>query len=272
MNLTIMSQNVQHGCERDGRWRRLVERILMIDPHILFLQELRGWLDNDLAHVADAEQDLGMRLLVAPSQSGSHVGVAFKTDTFSWRGWETQDGHLLEHGYGAVRLELPGLPFPLVAVSAHLFADSAAAAAHEAQVLISRVYRHGGLGVIGGSVNHAPLGDPEPDWSRVQPHVRSSRAVVTSDGDLCADTIVGERFALGGLVDVAGRLADQGEPDLRAPTGKDSLIRVDQFHVTPALAPALTGYRRVVCGDASDHYGIAATLDLSRVDLALARL
>lgn len=148
-----MSFNIQTG--GGERWPRLVEHIRDLGPDVLALQECRGWLDNDARQLADAEHDLGMKALIAPSRSGFHTVLMIKP-TVRWTGWEvTYAGELL-HGFGAARLEIPGLALPLVAISAHLTPYSAAAAATEAQILIARAYRHGGLGVTG-----VPTGSPE---------------------------------------------------------------------------------------------------------------
>jgi hypothetical protein len=123
-----------------------------------------------------------------------------------------------------------------------------------------------------GDINHYPLGDPEPDWERVQPYNRASRCLPRAGaGDPWrANPIVGQVLREGGLLDVAGHLADQrGEPALRAPTGRHGGMRVDQAHVTSALRDAIQDYWRV--DGPADHWGIACVLDLARVDLSRLR-
>ncbi len=259
----MMSFNIQTG--GGERWPRLLKAIRDVGPDVLALQECRGWLDNDARQLADVEHDLGMRGLIAPSRSGFHTVLMIKP-AVRWTGWEvTYAGELL-HGFGAAKLEVAGLTLPLVAISTHLTPYSAAAAAAEAQILIARAYRHGGVGVILGDINHCPLSDPEPPWERIPPYNRSSRTLPGPDGSPRANTIVGEVLRAGGMTDVAGYLAEsRGEASLRRPTGA-GLVRVDQIHVTPALLPAVTDYWLVDPHDASDHWGMVVTLDLTRVD------
>ncbi|RFS81453.1 hypothetical protein D0T12_31375 [Actinomadura spongiicola] len=50
----------------------------------------------------------------------------------------------------------PEVRVPLTAISAHLNPYSVLAAAPEAQLLAARLYRYGGMGVIGSDINHIP--------------------------------------------------------------------------------------------------------------------
>jgi endonuclease/exonuclease/phosphatase family metal-dependent hydrolase len=153
-----------------------------------------------------------------------------------------------------------------VAISAHLIPYSAAAAAQEAQILCARAYRHGGIAMIAGDINHCTADDPEIDWTQVQPYNRSSRCVRrTSPNDpWLSDRIVGHVFRDGQFSDVAAHLSERRQdPALRAATGKSGGLRVDQAHVTAALVPAIEDYS-LAKSDFSDHHGIRITLDLSR--------
>jgi endonuclease/exonuclease/phosphatase family metal-dependent hydrolase len=262
MVLTVMSLNIQTG--GGDRWPGLVELIRDVGPDVLALQECRGWLDEDASRLADAERDLGMRGLVAPSRSGFHTALMVG-GAARWSGWEvTYAGELL-HGFGAARLAVEGLAQPLVTISTHLTPYSASAAAQEAQILIARAYRHGGYGMIIGDVNHCPLGDPEPPWGQIPAYNRSSRTLTGPDGRPRSNTIVGEVLHTGGLVDVAAHLAEtRGEPALRRHTGA-GLVRVDQVHVTPAVLPGVLDYRTVDPHGLSDHWGLVCTLDTARI-------
>jgi endonuclease/exonuclease/phosphatase family metal-dependent hydrolase len=264
-----MSQNILHGAHRDGRWPRLAEIIRRVSPSMLLLQECRGWLDDDMRQVAQAEHDLAMRVVVARSRTGGHTVVAFRRDpAVRWLGME-HNLYTLSNGYGAARFKLPGVDAPLVVISAHLTCYSADTAAQEAQVLIARAYRHGGVGLIGGDINHCPLWDDEPDWERVQPYNRTARCLprASPDEPWRANTIVGQTFADAEMTDVAAHLANaRSNRTLRAPTGKHGCVRVDQFHVTPALHPAIVDYWRIDPGDASDHFGIVTVIDTNYID------
>ncbi|RCG20082.1 hypothetical protein DQ384_37620 [Sphaerisporangium album] len=269
MLLRIMSQNVQLGAHRDGRWVRLAQIIREHDPSILLLQECMGWLDNDMRQVIAAEKDLGMRVWVGFSRTKSHTVVAHAPE-LPVAGFESNPYTLMQ-GYSAARFALPGLPVPLVVISAHLTAYSVEGAAEEAQLLAARAYRYDGLGVLGGDLNCCPVGDPEPEWEGVPPYNRMNRCLPRSSPDepWRANTIVGGKLAAGGMIDVAAYLADRrGDVSLRAATGLGG-VRVDQFHVTPALKAAIVDYRRVDVGEASDHWGVVMDLDTDRIDLSL---
>jgi endonuclease/exonuclease/phosphatase family metal-dependent hydrolase len=290
MRLTIMSQNVKIRSVSEGRWPGLVTTIRQVQPDVLMLREC-DWLGGvDRDHIArggakaasaralallrgpwnrrSAESAWGMRLRVAPSHQVP-VAVAWRPDVVTLLGCETTYSRTdFHHGYRAARCDV-GLDVPLVAISAHLSPYSTDAAAHEAQILAARIHRFDGVGVLAGDINHMPLGDPEPDWSQVQPDNRSARCVprLNENDPWWANRRVGQVLRDADLTDVAAHLADQrAEPALRAPTGTHGGIRVDPAHVTKALAPVVDYWRVEGSGDYSDHYGIAFVLDLDLID------
>ncbi|WP_331732640.1 hypothetical protein OG613_48330 (plasmid) [Streptomyces sp. NBC_00015] len=267
--LTVMSQNAQYRADRDGRWESLIEVIRDVAPHLLLLQEVDWLADPDKAEAA--EHALGMKLVVAPSRN-LNTAVAWDPAVLERLDTDTKYSATdMHHGYCAPRFTPLGLgqqiPAPLVAISTHLTPYSAEVAATEAQLLIARAYRYGGVGIVAGDINHCPLEDPEIDWEAVQPYNRTSRCLPrdSTDEPWRGNRIVGKRFRDGEFTDVGGHFKD------RQATGKAGLLRVDQAHVTPALRPALRSYKRVDPGSASDHYGISWELDLEAVDPTLIR-
>ncbi|MFE2729457.1 hypothetical protein, partial [Kitasatospora sp. NPDC059327] len=170
-----MSQNIQYGADA-GRWAGLVELVREVGPQLLLLQEA-DHLAAPAAAGAAAEA-LGMELVVAPSRN-LPVAVAWDPAQLRIEDVETRYTGEMHHGYAAARIApwglAAGLPAPLVAISAHLIPYSAQAAAVEAQILAARVHRHGGIGLIGGDINHPTATDPEPDWETVRPYNRSAR-------------------------------------------------------------------------------------------------
>ncbi|MFJ2744814.1 hypothetical protein ACIO3O_34735 [Streptomyces sp. NPDC087440] len=269
MLITVMSQNVQLDAPSEGRWTHLASGVRALGPDLLLLQEV-NWLTTETA-VTAAESELGMRLAVAPSRN-IPVAVAWNPDTVDVLGVETKYSTTdLHHGYCAPRVRPRGidLPVPLVVISTHLTPYATQAAAQEAQLLCARAYKHGGLGLIGGDINHLPLGDPEPDWERVPPYNRASRCLrrSTTSEPWQGDRTVGQVLQDADLTDVAAHLADlHNDPALRQITGTAGLLRTDQTHVTPALVPALTSYRTIDPGGYSDHWGTLCTLDLGRIN------
>jgi endonuclease/exonuclease/phosphatase family metal-dependent hydrolase len=277
VELKIMSLNTRYGGRinadgrPEGRWPLLADLIADIDPHVLLLQELVGWRgDPRLQAAAEkdlADRDCPIRFKVAPSGTDSHTAVGRRTDALDWRQFETKYSDKVENGYGVAVLlphDAPDQAPGLTVISAHLTAYSTDAAAHEAQRMIGRLYRYGGIGVLGGDINHMPVGDPEPDWDAVQPYNRSSRCLPRHlpDDPWEGNRAVGHVLANGGLIDVAAHLArTRQQAELRAPTAPGG-IRVDQIHVTGNLTDAITDYKTYSA--ASDHDAIVATLNLAQ--------
>ena len=272
MTWTVMSVNTQHGgrlndqFEPEDRWAGLVELIRAEDPDVVLMQETGSWHDNRWTQHARAERDLGMRVHLTRSPAGGGAAVAHRRDV----PWLAKEDHHAVHMHAMTHLQLDiGAAFPLVVISLHLDPFSAQLAAQQMQLAIARVYRYGGLGIIGGDINHVPLGDPEPDWSAVHPYNRTSRTV----GDPPrGNTMVAELAQRGGLTEVGGYLADlRGDPSLRRPTGHAGLCRVDWFLTTPALRPAVVDYRVVATAPHTDHDAIAMDIDLDKIDHTLTR-
>lgn len=273
--LTVVSQSVRYGADKDGRWDGIVERIRANKPQIALLQEVDFLADPDKAKAAaDA---LGLQLKVAPSRN-LPTAIAWDPAHVELLGVESKlSAAEMHHGYCAGRFRPLGmereLPVPLVAVSAHLTPYSAQVAAQEAQLLCARARRYGGVALVGGDINHVPLGDEEIDWTLVKPYNRTSRCHrrKSPDEPWIGNRVVGETFRDGEFTDVAAHLADKLEdPSLRECTGKGGLLRVDQVHVTDSLVPAIGDYWRVDPGEDSDYYGVGVTLDLDRTDHSMA--
>ncbi|MEU0489973.1 endonuclease/exonuclease/phosphatase family protein [Nocardiopsis sp. NPDC006139] len=275
--VTVVAQNMSHsglytpnGDPDPDRWNGLMAAITEHRPDILLLQEIGKWHDYNRQPLFHAERDLGLRMaghIITPAGGGT--GVMINPDTIHIQQFEDRYQHMVHHGLGVAVLELPGLDTPLAAISAHLTPYSATAAATEAQVMVARAYRYGGLGLVGGDVNHfSHRDDPAavPDPATIPPYNRSSRWLVDADGSLVPNRIVGRTLQLGGLTDVALHMADRtGDTSLLAPTGRGR-CRVDQFWVTPPLVPAITSYVHHQ-HEFSDHSLILMRLDTSLVDI-----
>lgn len=275
--VTVVSQNMAYSGlftssgERDPhRWDGLMATIDSHEPDILLLQEVGKWEDHNRQPIARAEQALGMRIVgITTRPAGGGTALMIRPNTIKWAQWEDRYSDQTLHGFGVGVLRLPGLDTPLATISAHLNPFSAKAAVEEAQLLVARAYRYGGLGLIGGDINHfshhdAPSAIPNPD--HIPPYNRSSRWITTDAGDVVPNRTVGRALRLGGLTDVAVHVAGQtGNSDVLAPTGRGK-CRVDQFWATPPLVPAITGYAHHPHKH-SDHSLITMRLDTSLVDL-----
>lgn len=269
--LTVMSLNLLMG--GGDRLPGLLGMVTDVSPQILLLQEANGWADEGDLRASALESELGMRGKIAPSATGFHTGI-FTTEDLGWVEWREKYAHATFHGHAELVVDA-GLPEPLVIISAHLNPWSTDAATPEAQLLLGRAHKEaadkiaGGLGILGGDINHVAPGDPEPPWDQVSPADRASRTIA-SEPELRANRSVGQVLARGDMVDVAAHLADlRDEPELRAPTGHDGQLRGDQIHVTKRLAPAIIDCRRVSTWvddvELSDHDAVVAVLDPARL-------
>ncbi|MBO3752116.1 hypothetical protein J5X84_39145 [Streptosporangiaceae bacterium NEAU-GS5] len=288
MIFRLMSVNIKHGADHEEvehngllrrRWDAIAEIIRDQKPTAVCLQEGRNVLANDQRYLARMQKDSGMRVLVGRSRSGSHNIVAFRQDEIELLALEDNPYDLL-NGYAGPRFTVDGLPVPLVVISGHLSCYSVEQAAHEAQTLAVRA--HGGAGIMALDANSGPIGDPEPDWERLHPHLRMIRAIPSiapgHDPEWRTKTvwrgnpIVSQALARCDMVDVAAHLADlRGDPALRAHTGVNGGVRIDQFHVTAALKLAIAGYWWVDMKDFTDHRGIVTEMDTSKSDLTKLR-
>jgi len=162
---------------------------------------------------------------------------------------------------------------PLVAVSCALSGFSAPLAAQQAQRLGELAYSGGGMGVIAGEIPFLPPGDEEPDWEAMPAYRRMAlcKPRESVDAPWVGDDQVGRVLAAGEISDVAGRVADLVEaqrPVLRGPTvNSPHGLRVDQIHVTSALAFAVEACWRVET-QVSSHRGLVASLDLNRLGVS----
>ncbi|MEV5877968.1 hypothetical protein AB0L75_27840 [Streptomyces sp. NPDC052101] len=151
MNLTVMSQNAQVGAVQDGRWEGLVSIVHDVSPDLLLLQEV-DWLA--LPSAADAARAaLGMDLFMAPSRM-FNTAIAWRPQTLELQDTDTRYSTTdLHHGYALGLFRPLGVtaewPAPLTAISTHLTPFSVEAAGQEAQILVNRAWRYGGIAVSG---------------------------------------------------------------------------------------------------------------------------
>lgn len=276
--LTLMNANLHEGGQLDPDGRpspthlaNVASLVRDVEPHILTTQHGAGWGEKRWL-VAEAEHAFGphFRAEVAPSEKGAHTATFFDQRMFRWTDFETKYSGETFHGFGVLKLRLIERPdLHLNVISAHLHPSSAEAAAAEAQTMAWRVRRreHDLFGVLAGRINYFPSGDPEPDWfaPEITDFNRMARTVDTPDGPR-ANPLVASRLRAGGLIDAAAQVADaEDDPSLRADTGR-ARVRVDQFHVTAALAQGIVGYERIPI-PGSKKKVIVLTIDPSKLNV-----
>ncbi|MGI5292837.1 hypothetical protein ACQEVF_57335 [Nonomuraea polychroma] len=290
----VFSQNVKFGALSDGRWEEQAGVIRDSGASVVLLQEL-DTITNP-AHRQRIRDDLGMELTysLAVTPEGhkpakGHTAAAWDPMIWELLKVDVDYSAKLHHSYCGVHLRRRGHPVmrwsklagreveaAWVFISVHLTPHSAEVAMQEAQLLISRVGRDGGLGGLAGDVNHFPElvrdieGAPDeldPDFSQMRSYNRASRCLTRDKATdpWVANEVVGKKLRDGDLVDVARHFAIiRRDPSYLGLTGRHGLVRVDQAHVTRALVPALTSYVR--CDTASDHYGIMFGFDPDEID------
>lgn len=282
MRLTIKSWNICRGGNQDPygrpdpRWPGIAERLREDDPDVIFFQEAGAFRNPE--RLAAVKRDFpGMDVLIPPTprptSSVAGNAIAYRVDLLSLKYWDIGLSTATMYGFGVATFAVPGLAVPLSLSSVHLTPYSALVAAGEAQVILARLFRNGGVGLLGGDINHLPASpefDPDPDWEAVPSYNRSSRALVGGP-PYEGNRIVGQTLQLGDLVDVAPLMAERlGDRTLCRPTARGG-IRVDAFHATPALAPAIRRYWTFDRRNDSDHDGIGVEIETDDIDLSQVR-
>ncbi|MFI9788509.1 endonuclease/exonuclease/phosphatase family protein [Kitasatospora sp. NPDC051984] len=277
MKLTIVVQNLGRGGLRDSdgahqdRWPFLAKRIDATSPDLVLLQEAEQWAEAGHRQLVRAEHDLGLDGLLAPTRSGRGTALLYRRETLGRRiCWNTDfAADETHHGFGVAGFAIPGLPAPLAVTSVHFTPYSADRAISEADFAASRSYRLGPYCILGGDINYPPAAGPDPAWHRMLPYNNGSRTLLAdpaADQPATPDRRVAWKLAANKLVDAAWHLHQQtGDDTLLRRTGSDD--RIDQLWVSAPLAPAITSYTLLdTPADASDHHGLAITLDTTQID------
>ena len=270
--IRVMSQNMREPVE--GSLTALTAAVEREHPDLLLLQHMTG-LENDV-RIWELGEMLKMEISVGTPGGSGAFAVAWNPREFERDGsvpatWQGGDGF----EFRAVRLNIRDFRFPtdpLVAVSCSLSRFSAPRAAQQAQQLGDLAHSGGGIGVIAGAINYLPPGDEQPDWEAMPAYRRMAlcKPRDVPGAPWIGDDQVGRALQAGGIADVAGRHADLFEdqrPVLRGATVKEPRgLRADQIHVTSALASTVDACWRVET-EISGHHGLAASLELSRLDV-----
>jgi len=226
---------------------------------IVCLQEVA--LGPDEGSIGPLRDLLGMDgcLQAGPRSESRATAVLWRPGEIELRTQVTHYAELFYHSAAVVILNVTGLAVPVMVVSGHLHPHSADARVMEAAVFHMKADADQ-LTILGCDANGIGAHDPEPSWADTRSGNRASRCVPAPPGTLVED-LRGDRRVAWNLA-AAGYTDACPGPDYEA-TG--SHIRVDQIHVSAALAPALAGYRVVGHDGLSDHKKIVVDLDLSKV-------
>ncbi|MFE9426417.1 endonuclease/exonuclease/phosphatase family protein [Kitasatospora sp. NPDC006697] len=254
----------------DTRWRLQRELIRERRPSVLMAAEGWCWDLDDRALFEDAKRSLDMDGALFEAKTGCHQAIFWRRDITAL-GTERQPPELAQwHGYGSAVLRLPGRAGPIRFTVTHLDPYSPLSRTIESDRL------RGFLGadpltptVLAMDANTVPPGDPEPDWSAVDPlrfgnHVLPGRT--TADRTPLERLLGPEHAPL--LIDAAARHGDR-RPTFGTPGAPDPARRIDLFLVSPALLPEVAAYR-VVTHPALDPPTGPAASDHRPVELDLA--
>jgi endonuclease/exonuclease/phosphatase family metal-dependent hydrolase len=279
--IRVVVQNLARGGLRNAgghpqdRWPQLAARIGAAGPDLVLLNEVRRWEDDDHRQLAHAMSDLDLDLVpLPPSKTGHRSAMLYRRQsTGRWIGYGHDLGQETTHGFVTATFAIAGLDHPLTVVACHLDPYSGDKAMYEAALVAARGYRHGPYAILGGDFNHPPEAGPEPEYQRMKPFNLSSRTLLTDpavSGPPQPDRRSAWILAKSGYLDAAWHLYQQtGDQRLLRRTGNDD--RIDRLHVTRPLGPCIVDYQVLdEPADASDHHGIAVTLDTSRIHTSAA--
>ncbi len=274
--MRVLSWNILNGGADGGdttRWRTQAELVGELAPDVLLVQEARGFDADGGRGLHAAEAQLGLRGLLAPApRTGQHTAVFcaphLQVSSF------TPDTQHFHHALALVTVAVPGLTAPLQLASMHLSPLSPALRCAEVGWLAA-LAAPGAFALLAGDTNSVAPGDPEPrDWPSLPAHLRVRYThPSTGPGPITADRSALHFLHAAGLVDAARADDDTVDTTATVPTrgypdAEFVSFRSDHVLLSPALAPARTGYRVITDDRAhatSDHLPVLVELDLDRL-------
>ncbi|SEM79064.1 endonuclease/exonuclease/phosphatase family protein [Streptacidiphilus jiangxiensis] len=279
-DLTIVTFNSLFGGWTDFgfgeplRRGAMVEFLRGLQPDILCLQELNGYdlLGRRRLHQLVNDLDLTRGFLAEANEttSGHRFHSAILLSDQVRVEAEGADRTRYHHVLGWAKLRLSGLPGMLLELrNVHLDPFDPSNRAREVapfEVLAAP----GVLSIVAGDANTIGADFPEPEWGVLPPHLLNGH--LRSPSDSCSSESDREAVALlrrAGFVDSATATGNGSVPTAAFEAG-DVPRRQDLVLLSPALAPALTGYtvhREPVDLGFSDHCAVGITLSPNRLSL-----
>lgn len=289
--IRIVLQNIAHGGFRltgtdqveDDRWPEgLLPRIQSAGPiDVLALNECRSW--DQAVSAADgtvhrpylerAQRDLGLELAGITrvhTLEGQPSVILYNPDTMGdLVDFDDRHRDQFYHGYGIATWNTPGLEQPLSLGVCHLDPYSRERSVIEAAKLATHGYYHGPYAFLAGDFNSSPISGPDPDIATMRPYNRANRCdwtldPATGERNWIPNRAVAQRLLDYGYYDTAVLHHDRtGAPAAFARTGKTD--RIDWVLASRALRDTITDYQTLTePAKASDHAGLAVTLDLAK--------
>ncbi|MEV4997043.1 endonuclease/exonuclease/phosphatase family protein [Streptomyces niveus] len=281
--LTVLCTNFENNGGGDPAKRQAMnERLVSLNPHLIFRQEVWDSGDNGNTIAHEAEDILGLRAWLGPQNctallADPNVFAPLRQWPQTGPMWVLPPTALLMRYTPAGRDSLP-----LALVSYHLNYGSPTTRQSEAEWLTTwndkQWTNPDGIPVrvpalLGGDNNSYPVpgtpGDPPlPELDRIpnRPH-RLHRSIVGPDGKRVMDTRPDEILRTAGLEDVARHLAQtKNDKTAVAPTvdacdthGPDA--RIDRIYASTLLLAAVTQANVIDMTGLSDHHTLRVRLD-----------
>ncbi|MDT9692655.1 hypothetical protein Q5762_30860 [Streptomyces sp. P9(2023)] len=264
---TLFGGHADDGLGPADWWDAQMAFLCSLRPDVLALQECNFFdlLGRRRLHRAVADLDMTRGFLAEANSTtsdhrfhsailtGSTVGVVA----------EGSDRARYHHVLGWANLVAPGLERPIELRNLHLDPFDPRNRAREVAPL-EVLAAPGRLSLVVGDINTIGLGFPEPDWSQLPAHLLNGHLRAPGQGE-GSDREALELLDRAGFVDASSRFGQEDVPTAAFGVG-DVPRRQDIVLVSPALAPALVGYRvhmEPVEKGMSDHAAVSVDLDLS---------
>ncbi|MGW7620817.1 endonuclease/exonuclease/phosphatase family protein [Streptomyces antimycoticus] len=269
---TLFGGHTDSGFGPADRWDGQMEFLRSLRPDVLALQELNFFeqLGRRRLHRAAAELAMAQGFLAEANvtTAGHRFHSAILLSGRVRVDAEGADRTRYHHVMGWANLIVPGVHGLVEVRNLHLDPFDPRNRAREVAPL-EVLAAPGRLSLVVGDINSIGVGFPEPDWSRLQPHLLNGH--LRSPGqEPVSDREAVELLARAGFVDASGRFGQEAVATAAFGDG-DVPRRQDLILASPALAPALVGYRvhmEPVETGLSDHAAVSADFDLGLLDRA----
>lgn len=266
MDITIAVQNLSHG--GSNRWELLFERLEPVAADILILNEATAFDEEGQALAHEFADELGLHVAgVTPSKSDLPSAVLYRRDRLGEpQAWDVKHNYLIGHGLGVAVWDLDCLPAPLAIGAIHVSPFSVVQAVIEVQTLVSRAYRYGPYAIVGGDFNYPPLEGKDADIEGMLPFNKMNRLHNPRSDHPTPNRTVAQALYDGEFYDVATQVWHRTKnDDCQAYTGRTD--RIDWIAASSPLRETITDYQLLNQPPAaSDHHGIATTLNLAAAD------
>ncbi|MEV5598886.1 hypothetical protein [Streptomyces sp. NPDC052496] len=262
----LFAGHADAGLGPGDRWDGQMAFLRSLQPDVLALQECVFFelLGRRRLHRAVTELGLAQGFLAEANATttGHRFHSAILLSDRVRVAAEDADRTRYHHVMGWASLLLPGTGGLLEIRNLHLDPFDPRNRAREIAPL-EVLAAPGRLSLIVGDINTIGTAFPEPDWSKLPPHLLNGHLRLPGQEEV-SDRDAVELLTRAGFIDTSGWVGQQATPTAAFGDG-DVPRRQDLILASPALAPALVDYQvHMVPVDKglSDHAAVSADLDL----------